>query len=269
MSVFLLVVVAIYLALLVLLFFMQRSLLFVPNRQRPDLAEAELDAATRPIELLTADGLRLLAWYRPPPGNPGAVLLYLHGNAGHIGHRGDRVRPYLDAGFGMLLLEYRGYGGNPGQPSEAGFYSDARAALDFLVQQGVTAERVVLYGESLGTGVAVQMAVERGCGALVLEAAYTSVVAVAQSRYWMFPVRHLVLHKFDSLSKIGRVRCPVFIMHGERDRIIPIRYGRELFQAASEPKEAKWFADGNHTNFDEFGGPAAVLDFLKRQGVAA
>ncbi len=269
MSAFLGVVVALYLAILALLFLMQRSMLFVPNRQRPDLAEAGLGRAMQPIEILTADGLRLLAWHKPPAGNPRAFLLYLHGNAGHIGNRSDRVRPYLEAGFGLLLMEYRGYGGNPGTPSEAGFYVDARAALDFLAQQGVTAERIVLYGESLGTGVAVQMAVERGCAALVLEAPYTSVAAVAQGRYWMFPVRHLVLDKFDSLSKIGRVRCPVFIMHGERDRIIPIRYGRELFQAASEPKEAKWFADGNHTNFDEFGGPAAVLDFLKRQGVAA
>lgn len=269
MSTVLGVVVALYLAILALLFLMQRSLLFVPNRQRPELAEAGLDPEVRPIELLTTDGLRLLAWYRPPPGNPGAVLLYLHGNAGHIGHRADRVRPYLDAGFGVLLVEYRGYGGNPGQPSEAGFYTDARAALDFLAQQGVTPARIVLYGESLGTGVAVQMAVECECGALVLEAPFTSVVAVAQSRYWMFPVRHLVLHKFDSLSKIARVHCPVFMMHGERDRVIPIRYGRELFEAASEPKDAKWFAEGNHTNFDEFGGPAAVLGFLKRQGVAA
>ncbi len=269
MSAVLGVVVALYLAVLALLFLMQRSMLFVPNRQRPDLAEAGLDPAMQPIEILTADGLRLLAWYKPPAGNPGALLLYLHGNAGHIGSRSDRVRPYLGAGFGVLLMEYRGYGGNPGQPSEAGFYSDARAALDFLTQQGVAAERIVLYGKSLGTGVAVQMAVERGCAGLVLEAPYTSVAAVAQGRYWMFPVRYLVLDKFNSLSKIGRVRCPVFIMHGERDRIIPIRYGRELFQAASEPKEAKWFADGNHTNFDEFGGPAAVLEFLKRRGVAA
>lgn len=268
MSAILGVIVAVYVALLALLFFMQRSLLFVPNRQRPDLAEAGLAPPMRAVELVTADGLRLLAWYQPPTGNPGALLLYLHGNAGHIGHRGDRVRPYLDAGFGVLLPEYRGYGGNPGQPSEAGFYSDARAALDFLAQQGVTDKRVVLYGESLGTGVAVQMALERECAALVLEAPYTSVAAVAQSRYWMFPVRRLVLDKFDSLSKIGRVRCPVFVMHGERDRIIPIRYGQELFQAAPEPKDAKWFAEGNHTNFDEFGGPAAVLDFLRRQGVA-
>src|SRR5262249_3215544 len=262
-------VVAIYLAIMAILFLMQRSLLFVPDRHRPDLVEVQLDSAMRPIEILTADGLRLLAWYRPSPRNPSAILVYLHGNAGHIGDRGDRVRPYLDAGFGVLLVEYRGYGGNPGRPSEAGLYADARAALDFLAQEGAAAERIVLYGESLGTAVAVQMAVERACGALVLEAPFTSVAAVGQGRYWMVPVPYLVLHQFGSLSKIGRVRCPVFVMHGERDQIIPVRYGRELFQAASEPKEARWFAEGNHTNFDEFGGSAAVLGFLKRQGVAA
>jgi hypothetical protein len=260
-------VIAIYLALLVLLFVMQRRLLFVPNTQPPDLAEAGLGPKMRPIEIVTVDGLRLLAWYQPPAGNPGALLLYLHGNAGHIGHRSDRVRPYLEAGFGVLLVEYRGFGGNPGRPSEAGLYSDARAALDFLARQGVAAKRIALYGESLGTGVAVQMAIERECAALVLEAPYTSVAAVAQSRYWMFPVRSLVLDRFDSLSKIGRVRCPVFVMHGERDQVIPIRYGRELFLAAPEPKDAKWFAEGNHTNFDEFGGPAVVLEFLRRQGL--
>jgi len=269
MSAILGVILAIYLAALVLLFVLQRSLLFVPNRQRPDLAEAGLAPAMRSVELATADGLRLLGWYQPPAANPGAVLLYLHGNAGHIGHRSDRVRPYLEAGFGVLLPEYRGYGGNPGRPSEAGSYSDARAAFEFLAREGIGVERVVLYGESLGTGVAVQMAVEHGCAALVLEAPYTSVAAVAQSRYWMFPVRPLVVDKFDSLSKIARVRCPVFIMHGERDRIIPIRFGRALFEAASEPKDAKWFAEGNHTNFDDLGGPAAVLEFLRRQGVAA
>ena len=262
-------VIAIYLALLALLFVMQRRLLFVPNTQRPDLADAALGPKMRPIEIATVDGLRLLAWYQPPAGNPGALMLYLHGNAGHIGNRSDRVRPYLEAGFGVLLAEYRGFGGNPGRPNEAGFYSDARAALDFLAKQGVATKRIVLYGESLGTGVAVQMAIEREYGALVLEAPYTSVAAVAQSRYWMFPVRSLVLDRFDSLSKIGRVRCPVFVMHGERDQVIPIRYGRELFLAAPEPKEAKWFAEGNHTNFDEFGGPAAVLEFLRRQGLTS
>src|SRR5262245_44968771 len=146
------VAVAIYLAILVLLFFLQRSLLYVPDRRRPDLADTGLAPAMRAIEIVTADGLRLLAWYQPSTANPGALLLYLHGNAGHIGDRGDRVRPYLDAGFGVLLVEYRGYGGNPGQPSEAGFYSDARAALDLLAAQGVGGQRLGVYGQPRSTG---------------------------------------------------------------------------------------------------------------------
>jgi uncharacterized protein len=257
-----------YLAALAALFIFQRSLLYVPDTAAPTLAEVGLQGVMEPVRTATADGLQLLAWYRPPSSNPGLILVYFHGNAGHIGHRADRVRPYLDAGYGVLLVEYRGFGGNPGQPSEAGFYADAQAAVDFLGQRGITPSRMIIYGESLGTAVAVEMATTRGCAALVLEAPFTSVAAVAQSRYWMFPVRQLVLDKFDSLSKIGRLGCPLFLMHGERDGVIPIRYGRELFSAAPQPKEAKWFPEGSHVNFDELGGPAAVMDFLRRHGAA-
>jgi uncharacterized protein len=260
-------IVAVYVALLILLFVAQRSILYVPGTQVPSLADAGVQGLMDAVETRSADGLSLLAWYRPPQGDSAPVLVYFHGNAGHIGDRAIRVRPYLDAGFGAFLVEYRGYGGNPGRPTEDGLYSDARAAVDFLERQGVSPQRMVFYGESLGTAVAVQMAVERACAALVLEAPFTSVAAVAQSRYWMFPVRHLVLDKFDSLTKIGKLRCPLFVMHGEADGVIPIRYGRQLFDAAPDPKESRWFSDGSHTNFDELGGPPAVLDFLKRQGL--
>jgi hypothetical protein len=261
-------IAAIYIALLVLLFVAQRSILYVPNTQPPSLAEAGAEGWMDEVEVRSADGLRLLAWYRRPPAASSPVLVYFHGNAGHIGHRAERVRPYADAGFGVFLVEYRGYGGNPGRPTEQGLYTDARTAVDFLEQQGVAPARMVFYGESLGTAVAVQIAHERACAALVLEAPFTSVAAVAQGRYWMFPVRHLVLDKFDSLRKIGQLRCPLMVMHGEADGVIPIRYGRQLFDAAPEPKESKWFPTGTHTNFDELGGPAAVLAFLRRQGVA-
>lgn len=269
MTALLAAVVVLYLGVLGLLFLYQRSILFVPNVQRPELAEAGLAGVMEQVQSTTEDGLDLLAWYRPPAGNPTSVLVHFHGNAGHIGHRGERVRPYIDAGLGVLLVEYRGYGGNGGRPSEQGLYADARAAFAFLRERGIGPERLIVYGESLGTAVAVQMAVETGCAALVLEAPFTSIGAVAQSRYWMFPVRQLVLDKFDSLAKIGRLRCPLFVMHGERDRVVPIQFGRALFEAAPAPKEAKWFPDGNHVNFDELGGPAAVLQFLHRQGVMA
>jgi hypothetical protein len=261
-------IAAVYVALLVLLFVAQRSILYVPDTRPPSLTEAGLQGVMGTVETRSADGLRLLAWHRAPPSPQAPVLVYFHGNAGHIGHRADRLRPYLDAGFGALLVEYRGYGGNPGRPTEEGLYADARAAHDFLTRRSVAADRMVFYGESLGTAVAVQMAVEQDCAAVVLEAPFTSVAAVAQSRYWMFPVRRLVRDKFDSLAKIGDLRCPLFVMHGDRDGVVPIRYGRELFAAAREPKESKWFAEGTHTNFDDLGGPAAVLDFLRRHRIA-
>src|SRR5262250_2244954 len=172
-----------YLAALLALFVFQRSLLYVPNTGAPSLAEAGLEGAMESVQIKTTDGLQLLAWYRAPSSNPGLMLVYFHGNAGHIGDRGDRVRPYLDAGFGVLLVEYRGYGGNPGRPSEAGLYADARAAIAFLREAGVGNDRIVLYGESLGTGVAVQMASEGVGSALVLESPPSSIPAVAQSRY--------------------------------------------------------------------------------------
>lgn len=267
MTALLAAIVVLYLGLLGLLYLFQRSILFVPNVQRPDLTEAELAGVIEQVRTRTEDGLDLLAWYRPPSGNPAPVLVHFHGNAGHIGHRGERVRPYIDAGLGVMLVEYRGYGGNDGRPSEQGLYADARAALQFLREQGIGPERMIVYGESLGTAVAVQMAVDHGCAALVLEAPFTSIGAVAQSRYWMFPVRQLVLDRFDSLAKIARLRAPLFVMHGERDRVVPIRFGRALFEAAPEPKEARWFPDGTHVNFDDLGGPASVLQFLRRQGV--
>jgi hypothetical protein len=267
MTGFLIGIVGVYVALLVLLFVAQRSILYVPNTSAPALADVGLQGIMEAVDTKSADGLSLLAWYRPPPSNPTPVLVYFHGNAGHIGDRADRVRPYIDAGLGVLLVEYRGYAGNPGRPSEAGLYADAHAALDFLVQERIPLERMVFYGESLGSAVAVQVAMERGCAGLVLEAPFTSVAAVAQARYWMFPVRPLVLDKFDTLSKIGKIRCPLLLMHGEGDGVVPIRYGRQVFAAAAEPKEAKWFAGGTHSNFDELGASDVVLDFLKRRGV--
>src|SRR5205085_2557242 len=137
------------------------------DRSRPVLAGlAQL--GVREATLTTADGLALLCWYLPPPeGRP--VVLYFHGNGGNIGYRADRVARFAAEGFGVLMLEYRGYGGNPGSPSEAGFIADAEAALRFLHNEGVAASRVVLYGESLGSGVAVQIAARHPVAALILE----------------------------------------------------------------------------------------------------
>ena len=221
-----------------------------------------------PVALDTEDGLALLAWHAPPraPGAPS--LVYFHGNAGHIGMRGFKVRAYLNAGLGVLLTTWRGYSGNPGAPSEAGLYADGRAARAFLRARGCADGRHILYGESLGTGVAVHLARETAPAALVLEAPFTSIAEVAARRFPFLPVGPLIVDRFDSARKIGAAAAPLLIVHGERDEIIPARLARRLHARAPEPKEAVFIPDAGHADLQDFGLAAIVLDFLARHGLA-
>lgn len=246
------------------LYLAQRSLLYLPDRTRPQLGPlAEL--GYREITLTTEDGLSLLSWYRPPhDGAP--VVAYFHGNGGHLGYRGNRMMRFAQAGLGVLLLEYRGYGGNPGMPSETGFYADAAAALDFLTrQQGIPANRLVLYGESLGSGVAAHMAAGREIAALILEAPFTRLADPAAYHYPYVPVSLLLRDRFDSLAAIGQVNAPILVLHGERDRVVPARFGHALFAAAPEPKEGWFPPEGGHEDLARFGGLDIVLDFINRR----
>jgi uncharacterized protein len=264
---FLAILVGAYLLLLGYLFIVQRSLLYLPDRTVPDLAAAGLGPG-RAVSLTTADGLQLLAWHAPSGAPDAPVMVYLHGNAGHIGHRAGKVLPYLEAGWGLLLVEYRGYGGNPGQPTEAGLYADARAALDFVQAAGVPADRIVLYGESLGAAVAVQVASERTVGALVLEAPFAALGSLAQHHYPYVPARWLVRDRFDTLSKIAGVGTPLLILHGERDAVTPVRFGRLVFEAAADPKHSRFFPEGGHVDLNDYGAAQIVMDFVERRGVA-
>ncbi len=177
------------------LYLFQQQLLYRPDNRRPELHGLAL-LGVREAVLPTADGLSLLAWYLPPrPGHP--VIAYFHGNGGHVGYRVERLLRFAREGYGVLMLEYRGYGGNPGRPSQEGLYADGRAALDFIGRQRIDADRLVLYGESLGSGVAVRLAVERDIAALVLEAPPTSVAQVAQCHYPFVPAAWLVRDRFE------------------------------------------------------------------------
>ena len=241
----------------------QRRLMYHPDNSAPILGDAGVpDMAA--VTHKTADGLDLLAWHRSATREGAPTVIYLHGNAGHIGHRGHKVRPYLDAGYGVLLVSWRGYGGNPGSPTEQGFYDDARAAFDFLEAQGTPPGRIIVYGESIGGGPAVQLAVERAVGALVLEAPFTSAADVAQRAYWFLPARYILLDRFESKSKIGDIDAPLFIVHGERDQVVPVDMGRSLLAAANEPKDARFFPGAGHNDLYDYGAADAVLDFLAR-----
>jgi fermentation-respiration switch protein FrsA (DUF1100 family) len=252
-----------YLAVLAYLYVVQRHLQYFPDRSRPQLGLlAQL--GVRDVQLMTADGLSLLSWYLPPrEGRP--VIAYFHGNGGNIGSRADRLQRFAREGYGVLMLEYRGYGGNPGSPSEAGLYDDARAGLDFLHREGITAGRLVLYGESLGSGVAVHLAAQQPVAALILESPFTSAAAVAQYHYPFVPAALLLRDRYDSLSRIGSVTAPILVLHGGQDTIVPVRFGQALFDAAPEPKES-WFApDAGHVDLDGFGGLETVVAFIERR----
>lgn len=257
-----------YLVLVTGLYLGQRRLLYLPDRSIPSRTASGVPEMSE-VRLQTDDGFDLLAWYRPAAPRR-ATIVYLHGNGGHIGYRGERVRPFIDAGFGVLLVEYRGYGGNPGRPSEQGLMADARAALAFLDTAGVSQTATVLYGESLGSTVAVAIAAEQAAAgqpvaALVLEAPLSSVSDVAAHHYPWVPVRWLLKDRFEAVARISSVGAPVLIIHGEADGIVPICYGRALFGAAREPKEAAWIRGGGHEDLAEFDLHSIVFDFLARR----
>ncbi|MCC7016538.1 MAG: alpha/beta hydrolase [Rhodospirillales bacterium] len=222
----------------------------------------------RPIEVTTTDGFSLTSWYYPPPpGQP--TVVFFHGNAGHIGHRGYKARVFLDAGLGFALVGYRGFGGNPGRPTEAGLYADGSAVLAFLAAAGVPPARIALYGESLGSGVAVHLAHEAArngtpVGAVILEAPFSSVAAAAQHHYPYLPAYWLVKDRFASIDKIADIRAPLLVIHGARDQVIPERFGREVFAAAREPKEALWLPQAGHNNVFEHGVAGQVTAFIRR-----
>jgi uncharacterized protein len=252
-----------YAALVGGLYLFQRQLLYFPDKARPELFGLE-QLGVRELTLTTEDGLSLLSWYLPArPGRP--VIAYFHGNGGHIGYRAERLLRFAREGYGVLMAEYRGYGGNPGTPTEAGFCTDARAALDFLDREAIPSNRLVLYGESLGSGVAVALAAEHDIAALILEAPPTSVAEVAQCHFPFVPAARMVTDRFDSLSRIGRVKAPILVLHGERDRVVPVRYGRALLEAAPEPKEG-WFApEAGHEDLASYGSLDVVVAFIDRR----
>ena len=255
----LLVALVCYAGLVAVMYLAQRTLMYFPYTVRMTPEEADFSQAAE-VELKAADGVRILAWtVAPKPGKP--VIVYLHGNGGSLAHRVHRFRKLIDDGTGLVALSYRGYGGSEGRPTEDGLIADGRAAYDFARSRYPDA-RIVLWGESLGTGVAVALAGEKDVAAVILEAPFTSAADVAFSAYPFLPVSWLMKDQFRSDERIGKVRAPVLIMHGERDRVVPFRLGQQLYAMANEPRQFVRFPDGGHEDLDRFDHLKAARDFL-------
>ena len=249
---------AAYLGFAALMYFAQRSLMYFPDRARTSPAAAGFPQAEE-ITLDTADGERVIAWHVPPRGEK-PVMLYFHGNGGALNLRVDRFQKLAAGGLGLVALSYRGYGGSSGTPTEAGLIEDARAAYAFAAER--YPGRIALWGESLGTGVAVALAAEKPVAHLILDAPYTSTVDVAADLYWFLPVRLLMKDQFRSDRRIRQVTAPVLILHGEADDIMPIQYGERLLAMVPGKKQMVRFKDGYHVDLDRHGAMEAALKFL-------
>ncbi len=254
-----LVVVIGYGAVLGLMYVAQRSLQYFPDTLRIAPAEAGLPQAEE-VVLGTQDGEKVLVWHAAPrEGRP--VILYFQGNGAGLRHRAHMFAKMVAQGCGVVALSYRGYGGSTGTPTEDGLINDARAAYDFTAAR-YPAERIVLWGESLGSGVAVALAAEKPVARIALQAPFSSAVDIGAARYPFLPVRWLMKDQYRSDERILRVTAPLLILHGDRDGVIPIQFGERLYGLVKSPKQFVRLAGADHNDLDKFGATETILKFL-------
>jgi fermentation-respiration switch protein FrsA (DUF1100 family) len=248
-----------YVAGVAVLYVFQRALLYHPQRRPIAPAAAGLPEAET-VVLKTSDGERVIAWHVPPrPGHP--IVIYFHGNAETVANRVDRHRELIGMGCGVLALSYRGYMGSTGEPTEPGLLHDAEAAYAFVASHD-PAERIVLWGHSLGSGVAVALAATRPVAKLILEAPFTSTLDVARRMFPVVPVRWLMHDQFHSDERIGAVTASILILHGARDIVVPIALGERLYQLAGEPKRFVRYPQGGHDDLDDYGADIEARRFI-------
>lgn len=270
-----LVPVFLIVALLLVLWVGQRQLMYFPLGNVPPIEALGLEDVEA-VAFDTADGLRLSGWFfavgAVESSSPRALderrdaVIVFNGNAGNRAHRVPLATALRRLGLQVLLFDYRGYGGNPGSPTEQGLAMDARAAREFLInQRDVDPQRLIYFGESLGTGVAVNLASEHPPAALILRSPYTSMADVGQHHYPWLPVRLMLRDRYDSLARIPTVRTPLLVIAGERDSVVPVEFSRRLYEAASRPKTFVSIPDADHNDDDLQDGKAvieAIVTFL-------
>lgn len=246
-------------AVLATIWTMQRRLIYFPGDAVPTPGELGVSG----VELVTfetTDGLGLSGWFLPQPGpSPRVTILVFNGNAGNREHRGPLAAALHRHGFQVLLFDYRGYGGNPGTPTERGLIADSRAARAYLAgRTDVDASRIVYFGESLGTAVAIDLAVDHPPLAVVLRSPFTSLVDVGRYHYRFLPVRLLLRDRFASINQINRIRAPLLVIAGDQDRIVPLENTRRLYDAAGAPKTLLVVADADHNDYELLAGEEMI-----------
>jgi uncharacterized protein len=240
-----------YVALAAFMWVRQESMLFLPGMPSRHLvaSPADIGLEYEALRIATDDGEELDAWFIPAPRERG-VLLFFHGNAGNISHRLDSLRIFNGLGLAVLILDYRGYGRSTGRPSERGTYEDARAAWRHLVEErGIPAERIVVFGRSLGGAIATWLATEYEPRGLIVESTFRSVPDLAAELYWFMPVRRLARVEYPVELLMSSVAAPVLVVHSREDEIIPFHHGEALHMAAGERARMLELRGGHNTGF--------------------
>jgi len=256
------VVLALYVVVIFAAYAFQRKLQYFPSTQRIAPVNAGL-SNVQEIILATPDAEKLIAWYAPAAKNK-PTILYFHGNGAGLIDRAERMGKYQASGLGFFIPAYRGFAGSSGAPSEKALIADARLAYDYLLKQGVRPEDIVVFGESLGTSVATQLAASVKVGALILESPFTSAANVGALRYPFLPVRYLMKDQYRSNQFISSITVPVLVVHGGRDEVVPLAMGRQMFKLANAPKEFILLPEAGHNDHDRFGLIAKVQAFIAK-----
>lgn len=242
-------------------YFNQRQLMYFPSLERVHPEDVGLFSVGE-VALLTESKETLVSWYgRAKIGMP--TFLFFHGNGGAVSHRAHRFRGLMAEGFGVFVLGYPGYGGNGGKPSEASFLEGAILSYQYLQSLGLGANDIVIYGESIGSGVAVQLAAQVGAKGLVLQAPLSSTAEVAREHYPYLLADLLIKDSFKSIDYIERIEMPLLVVHGDQDQIIPIEIGKKLFDKAKDPKTFVAIPGARHNDLHLFSIDTIALEFIE------
>jgi len=242
--------VIIYSIILTFTYIFQRNLLYNPTEN--NYSGDRLLFSVDKVKIKTRDNIELASWYHNKNINKFKTILFLHGNAGSLENRIHKINHFYDMNVNFLIIAWRGFSGNQGHPTERGLYEDAKSAVRWLRSQGILEKNIILYGESLGTGVAIEIAQNKKFAGIILESPFTSMIAVGKDKYPFLPVKLLLKDKYENNKKIKNIKIPILIMHGKIDKIVPFRMGKELYELANAPKYSYFSKYDDHMmNYDK------------------
>ncbi len=238
------VIILFYLLVVIFVFYYQRNLLYHPFENNYTTEKANF--SYEEVFIPTSDGKKLKAWFHKKDIKQKKTLLFFHGNAGNLSNRIYKLNLIKNFDINFLIVAYRGFSGNEGNPTEEGLYQDARDAYEWLNKQEIKDKQIIIYGESLGTGVSAEIAQNKKFAGIILESPFTSMVDAGKHYYFYLPVSFLLKDRYETIKKLKNIKIPILVMHGEKDKIVPFYMGKKVFLEANEPKYSYFPKEDDH-----------------------